>query len=253
MPYGARFAGSCHGIVCLVAHGQKFYLYNPTTEELKELPEPSPVLRTYNCFYSFVYDAQYDDYKLVRGSDLNYATLRRRDPTKVEIFSLKSGLWKTTRQRSNYSHIHGPCGKYLNGSIYWMYNNLIKLEHRGTLLLAFNVATGKFHEVALPLPCDRWYRWEIESVDLGVSEEDSSWRIGLMRTRPLRSLVIAIEIDGKPIIFINWANNFMSIYDPSEHITTLKTIKLVLGRPYDDEVPFVDIIPYIKAHISPRL
>lgn len=92
--YEIDFAGSCNGLVCLVVDYKDFILWNPSTRESRPLPEPKPHLRDGSFSYGLGYDFSTDDYKLLSVARGPWSPAIVSDRTTVEVFSMKTNVWR---------------------------------------------------------------------------------------------------------------------------------------------------------------
>ncbi|GER55671.1 F-box family protein [Striga asiatica] len=120
-------------------------LWNPTTDEIKFLPESSvprpPWTRnTYFC-YGFGFDHHHYDYKVIRFID--YMCLEDdTENTLVELYSLKRDSWKEVM----FPHISTPPGiqgVHINGIFYWLAGDGV--------ILSFDMTTEEFPSISTPL------------------------------------------------------------------------------------------------------
>ncbi|KAK9904408.1 hypothetical protein M0R45_000774 [Rubus argutus] len=138
----SRIVGSCNGLICLHVKYQ-FILWNPCTGDYNVLPQPPgyhcsclPSSQHCLCFQGFGYDSTTDDYKVIRG-------IRRFVKSIIQVFSLKSGSWKTYNNMKNVC-VRGD-GCLLAGALHW-------LEFRspyysdGSTIVSFDLAKEEFRE-----------------------------------------------------------------------------------------------------------
>ncbi|KAL6312736.1 hypothetical protein AAG906_015167 [Vitis piasezkii] len=71
---------------------KKLILWNPSTRQCNHIPCPSFV-GYQKCMYSFFYDLDSDDYKIVR-----IFTFLGTDRTGIDIFTLKTNKWRTVEE-----------------------------------------------------------------------------------------------------------------------------------------------------------
>ncbi|KAK9943834.1 hypothetical protein M0R45_009429 [Rubus argutus] len=148
----SRIVGSCNGLICLHVKYQ-FILWNPCTGDYNALPQPPgyhcsclPSSQHCLCFQGFGYDSTTDDYKVIRG-------IRRFVKSIIQVFSLKSGSWKTYNNMKNVC-VRGD-GCLLAGALHW-------LEFRspyysdGSTIVSFDLAKEEFREdMSLMYPASR--------------------------------------------------------------------------------------------------
>ncbi|KAI3413006.1 Pre-mRNA-processing factor 19 [Psidium guajava] len=138
--------GSCDGLICLVVPGG-FLIYNPAIRESRELPcsDFGGYGGSTGLFRGFGYDSRSDDYKLVEGR-VDYGNWE------VEIFSLKSGSWRSMQvqfQKESHLEVCGP-GVYWNGAIHWFVDGRVAHRRQG-VIMSFDLSEEKFHQ-ELPVP-----------------------------------------------------------------------------------------------------
>ncbi|KAK8556439.1 hypothetical protein V6N12_002841 [Hibiscus sabdariffa] len=153
--------GPCNGILCL-ADRDKAALWNPSTREFKILPQSSvqrPPLADSTRFrcLGFGYDSQTDDYKVVRFV-VNYfeedsdAGSRFEQNDQVELYSLRSDLWKEISYPGVNPDGSPLFNSYVNGVYYWWANG-----SSGHLILSFDMVSEKFSTLPFPETLDRFY------------------------------------------------------------------------------------------------
>ncbi|KAJ4836160.1 hypothetical protein Tsubulata_043607 [Turnera subulata] len=143
------FVGSCNGLLCLNVSnhcGAKWetIVWNPFTGICRKLPHKN------HYAYGFGYGSASDDYKVFA------ATPPHRDPqcAKVEIFSLKTGAWKTLENR-DWEYLqqiqwYGGMGLFLNGALHWRTWESSWGEKGEIIAIAFDLGKEKFHNVPGP-------------------------------------------------------------------------------------------------------
>jgi F-box interacting protein len=155
--------GSCNGLVCGLIHDNPLiYIWNPSTRESRELAIPGS--SEDDAFYGFGYDVKLDDYKIVRVSisTSTNSTDGSNSETKVEVFTLKSNIWRTIQDLRCSVLLEGP-GTLANGALHW----LVRQENGGSkkcVMVSFDLSEEKFLEM-VPLR--------------GLTEDDSSWDLEL--------------------------------------------------------------------------
>uniref|UniRef100_A0A1J3JCF8 F-box/kelch-repeat protein n=1 Tax=Noccaea caerulescens TaxID=107243 RepID=A0A1J3JCF8_NOCCA len=140
--------GSSNGLVCISPGGSAIYLYNPTTEESKRLPETvRPKSREYGeqfQTYGFGFDDLTGDYKV-----LKLIAADSDDVLNASVYSLKADSWRRVRDL-RYEHNDGfNSGVNLNGAIHWVFT-LKEGNQNQRLVLAFDLQTEEFREMPLP-------------------------------------------------------------------------------------------------------
>ncbi|XP_030550103.1 F-box/kelch-repeat protein At3g06240-like [Rhodamnia argentea] len=138
--------GSCDGLICVFVR-KRFLIYNPATRIYRELPGSDFVGEIYlsDEFVGFGYDSRSDDYKIV-GGFVDYGNWE------VEIFSLKSGCWRSIQvpfQEESHLKVSGP-GVYWNGGIHWFVDYRVAHRRQG-VIMSFDLSEEKFHR-ELPVP-----------------------------------------------------------------------------------------------------
>ncbi|PRQ57345.1 putative F-box associated interaction domain-containing protein [Rosa chinensis] len=158
-------------------------LWNPCTGQSNLLPKLTdhciPQFRGFGFnstmkFCGFGYDSTNDDYKVVRGYNHR---VRGSKETVVQVFSLKSGSWRT-HEGLGYFFFAGP-GCLLNGALHWPETLFNDFRATGSRIISFDLAEEKFQEM-LPLPsqtamwtCNEIIRFRIWMMkEYGVQE---SW------------------------------------------------------------------------------
>ncbi|GJY32521.1 F-box/kelch-repeat protein-like protein [Tanacetum coccineum] len=141
--HSLRIEGSSNGLVCMSSIENQICLTNPSTREFRKLKKP-PILPKKWKRYGFGYDSSTNDYKLVmaidQGSD---------DGTLVQIFSLKSNVWKLfghVDYRFDDASLLEP-GILFNGALHWF---MYDINRDKILIVSFDLAKEEFKEISQP-------------------------------------------------------------------------------------------------------
>ncbi|KAG6646866.1 F-box/kelch-repeat protein At3g06240-like [Carya illinoinensis] len=150
-----RIVGSCNGLVCVAVHRHKgFHIWNPSTGDVRKLPDPTFSLRGENYWHGFGYDPSTDDYKLLVAS---FLFLPRYQGSEGKLFSLKRNSWKTILLGADASsQAYESTWILCNGSLHWQ---LELWEELGSVwvpecrdqICVFDLAEEKFHEMLMPV------------------------------------------------------------------------------------------------------
>ncbi|XP_026397092.1 putative F-box protein At3g16210 [Papaver somniferum] len=93
-----RILVSCNGLLCIYSSNTPddvsfvITIWNPSSNEYKQLPRPSKKACYDIDYYGFGYDYKNDDYKVVRIVDYFLETGAKSD---VEVYTLRSDSWKS--------------------------------------------------------------------------------------------------------------------------------------------------------------
>ncbi|KAM5581336.1 F-box/kelch-repeat protein [Rosa sericea] len=126
-----RILGSCNGLICVECQAVGIVVWNPCTGEYKVLPNP-PTDCHPSDFYGFGYDSTADDYKIIRGR-------RSSEEALIHVFTLKTGSWRTIRDRDNAEFWGKGC--LFNGALHWLVPT-----YQGSRIMSFCLAEEKFEE-----------------------------------------------------------------------------------------------------------
>ncbi|KAJ9182471.1 hypothetical protein P3X46_006464 [Hevea brasiliensis] len=138
--------GSCNGLVYLLDDYGSMFLWNPTTGDYRELPNPNGAI--YRMFrYGLGYNFSTDDYGVLFASQF---TANDSKETIVELYTLKTGAWRRIKEIDAVSQSYGGYGIFWNGALYWLETKRSDL-HQVYVIVAFDMVEEKFQEV-LPLP-----------------------------------------------------------------------------------------------------
>ncbi|CAA3030594.1 F-box kelch-repeat At3g23880-like [Olea europaea subsp. europaea] len=121
-----RIMGPCHGLFCLYDYYENFFLWNPATREIKDMPKtPIRLSREFvhkpnNALYGFGFDLKTRDYKVVKmlWSDYKDGVGEYR----VYVYTLSTNSWRKidvallTRVYYSFSYYNSA---YVNGTYYW--------------------------------------------------------------------------------------------------------------------------------------
>ncbi|KAJ7980151.1 F-box protein family [Quillaja saponaria] len=155
--------GSCNGFLCLEVGITGYFLWNPSTNVYKRLPDPRfPSLESENVFlYGFGCDTSTNDYLVVL---VGYDTAAPIVKTHVEFYSLKTNSWEEIQEPS-YQYMNSGddtrAGVLLNGAIHWFAYRL----DGPTVIVAFDLSEKKLREVPVH---DGIESYEPYDYDLGV-------------------------------------------------------------------------------------
>lgn len=140
--YMLRILGSCNGLLCVYSACLPcdITIWNPSTKEYKQLPEPSNS-STYNIdYYGFAYDFKIDDYKVVRIVDY---IQDQEDPinSDVEVYTLRTNAWKSIGSIPYYFPSDKYCGVIVNGGLHWLG---VGIDDGDDLIVAFDISEETF-------------------------------------------------------------------------------------------------------------
>ncbi|XP_062001450.1 F-box/kelch-repeat protein At3g23880-like [Rosa rugosa] len=153
-----KIVGSCNGLICVEIDEKDMVLWNPCTGQSNLLPKPTSKLCGVGYdltmkFSGFGYDSTNDDYKVVRGYSFRVAGSKE---TVVQVFSLKSGSWRT-HEGLSYLRLVGP-GCFSNGALHWAETIFNDFRPPALRTISFDLAEEKFQEM-LPLPSQAGNRY----------------------------------------------------------------------------------------------
>lgn len=122
-----QFLGTCDGLMLSILDGESLFLWNPSTTQLKRLPEIGSKGDIY-AFYGFGYDRSSDDYKVLRGvcyddymfdenGAIDYSRSRKRK--EVQVYSRRCDSWKRIGN-CPYDEVLQVDGAYADGFFYWL-------------------------------------------------------------------------------------------------------------------------------------
>ncbi|XP_071687353.1 F-box/kelch-repeat protein At3g06240-like [Rutidosis leptorrhynchoides] len=144
--------GSCNGLVCISPNPGEFLVTNPSTREVKNLPNLG-----YNdnrrkvCCWGFGYDYTNDDYKVVVGFS------ESKDHVGFQVLSLISDKWifdgdchyltYNTNANPDASANDLLCGILYDGALHWFMDDTKKKK---SVILSFDLSLEKFKEIPQP-------------------------------------------------------------------------------------------------------
>ncbi|KAL6204375.1 hypothetical protein ACLB2K_021643 [Fragaria x ananassa] len=122
--------GTCNGLVCiaddLAVEANKFIICNPLIRKSVTLPVPNFRIENYdhtgsplkyNVSIGFGYDAETNDYKVVRLVTL----LNGASHTVAEVYSLATGSWSPRRRVNGVSEMEACTPQaFVNGILHWL-------------------------------------------------------------------------------------------------------------------------------------
>ncbi|PRQ57348.1 putative F-box domain-containing protein [Rosa chinensis] len=156
-----KIVGSCNGLICVEIDQKDMVLWNPCTGQSNLLPKPTGHVTLKLCgvgydltmkFCGFGYDLTNDDYKVVTGYSHR---VRGSEETVVQVFSFKSGSWRTHKGLS-YFCLEGP-GCLSNGALHWALTIFNDFRQTDSRTISFDLAEEKFQEM-IPLPSQAGFR-----------------------------------------------------------------------------------------------
>ncbi|KAK3204786.1 hypothetical protein Dsin_018832 [Dipteronia sinensis] len=108
--------GSCNGLLCVLTEPNDLVVYNPCTNECKQIPDfRSRILYEPPSLHGFGYAESIDDYKFVKIEH----------PGKfVDVYSLRKDSWTSIQNNIHFVDKCYMLGIPLNGAIHWMVNKL---------------------------------------------------------------------------------------------------------------------------------
>ncbi|PRQ50270.1 putative F-box domain, galactose oxidase/kelch, beta-propeller, F-box associated interaction [Rosa chinensis] len=146
-----RIVGSCNGLILLsddyLTETNTFILWNPSIRKSITLPKPHIPHSQYHTVYGFGFDAERDDYKIVK---MVYEGHSRASP-EVELYSLNSRSWRSITAASPKYEIARTMWSqvFVNGFIHFI-GYCMEGEAFGNVVLGFDVCEEVFHEIKLP-------------------------------------------------------------------------------------------------------
>ncbi|KAL7154637.1 hypothetical protein ABFS83_03G014700 [Erythranthe nasuta] len=126
--------GSCNGLICVLVDACRFFLFNPSTRESKELPDfftGAMFLKNLSSIsaYRFGFDESSGDYKicavcyltLVFGSNVTF-------PRTVRVYSLNADSWGGSRFFYKLDACLIGAAKFMSGKIHWISDFITDLK-----------------------------------------------------------------------------------------------------------------------------
>ncbi|KAK1355334.1 F-box domain-containing protein [Heracleum sosnowskyi] len=109
-----ELVGSCNGLVCIYYPPNNYSLLNPTTRELRLLPNPETLpLDARARLHGFGYVSKFDDYMIVSIGT---------DESVIRVFSAKADLWKTVSTSVPLPVLPWVKPVYVNNVVHWLGN-----------------------------------------------------------------------------------------------------------------------------------
>ncbi|XP_026448403.1 F-box/kelch-repeat protein At3g06240-like [Papaver somniferum] len=157
-----RILGSCNGLLCVYSTSSDDNVYvitiwNPSSNEYKQLPRPSKKAQYDIDYYGFGYDYRNDDYKVVRAIAVVRSSivdaprivdyfLETRAKSDVEVYSLRSDSWKNIDAIPYCFPSAQNCGVIVNGAIHWIG---VGIDHRRDTIVAFDISEETFKDFGI--------------------------------------------------------------------------------------------------------
>ncbi|CAL2259621.1 unnamed protein product [Prunus armeniaca] len=148
-----RVVGTCDGLICLAddmfCYCYNFFIWNPAIRKLVTLPRPAITFRThggYNASIGFGFDANTNDYKVVRVVTLQHEGV---GPTLAEVYSLATGSWTSVGSVTPSCQLSRASQAFVNGALHWP--ALRRTDYGSNyFILTFEVGSKLFREIRVP-------------------------------------------------------------------------------------------------------
>ncbi|PWA62437.1 F-box domain-containing protein [Artemisia annua] len=258
--------GTFNGIVLMVmivkdkrlmkgVYDTRMILYNPFTSESKIVRDPySPCFKP-NHTYGFGYGATTDDLKIVRFRDHD-----------LDVFSLKTNSWSTSKNFIPNADFRNEVGTFLNGFLYWIdYNSdmtILALDVNKMAIWRAQLPPYQGSDSTYTLPrlgtlrgCLCTIKERDNSVfDVWVLEKQGvkklwsnicSFSIGLEGNYVNKFHPINILDDGR-ILMVNDSSGQLIIYDTSKH-----SYKMLNSSRTFQSLRTLRGIEYVESLVSP--
>ncbi|KAL3620321.1 hypothetical protein CASFOL_035233 [Castilleja foliolosa] len=161
--------GCCRGLIC-IRRGQGFVLWNPAMSLSKTVsPLKDHHGDDFNVSLGFGYDAEGDDFKVVRillkdKSGLNHR-IWRMCVSCVEVYSVNSDSWTTIDPGFRFSEVRNRSDVTVNGNPYWV----VRVD-KNDVLICFDMSKLIFKIVPLStLDYEKVKPVDVDFVDLNGS------------------------------------------------------------------------------------
>ncbi|KAM5576115.1 F-box protein CPR1-like [Rosa sericea] len=141
---------SCNGLILAALYDQenKMYIWNPSTQFFKKLPDPADLPSELLCF-GFGYLSATDDYKVIANfkvsddyyvDEVEVRVEKEKKGKEMHIFSSKANTWKRTEAPLDFDFDFA--GTLSNEVLHWLDNHGI---------FAFDLAKEEFRRMPLPI------------------------------------------------------------------------------------------------------
>jgi F-box interacting protein len=169
-------------------HAFNFILWNPCLRKFVKLPPPNVSFNTHGlCDEStgFGFDAQTNDYKVVRFVTLENAGEIGESPPEVEVYSLAIGEWRMVTALAPIGAVLGrDTQAFINGALHWIALKKVTNNKFINFVMVFHLGDEVFREMELPK----------------LSDEDGYWSSRLFQLMAIPLLcfmtLIALSIYG---------------------------------------------------------
>ncbi|KAI9196426.1 hypothetical protein LWI28_023826 [Acer negundo] len=257
--------GSCNGLLCVLTEPNDLVVFNPCTNECKQIPDfRSRIVYEPPSLHGFGYAESIDDYKFVKIEH----------PGKfVDVYSLRKDSWTSIQ---NNLHFVDKCymqGIPLNGAIHWMVN---KLED-SSLIAAFDLVEEKFKTLPPPdilLDNDCIYTLGLlrGNLCLVTEKRDQRNQLWIMKEYAVKSSWTRIVISDlffslQPLCYLNTSETMLLFID-MQHLVfcnpkdgKFKYVKVDGIQNRDDDVTdevddvgddWCDVDVYVESLVSPN-
>ncbi|KAL3628763.1 hypothetical protein CASFOL_027809 [Castilleja foliolosa] len=135
--------GCCRGLVC-IRGGQRFVLWNPAMNLSKTVLPSKDGTYFQSSSPGFGYDAEGDDFKVVRIVCVKDKRKFEKCVSYVEVYSVNSDSWTTIDPGFQFSEVPNRSDATVNGNPYW----LVRVD-KNDVLICFDMSKLVFKIVPL--------------------------------------------------------------------------------------------------------
>ncbi|KAL2934358.1 F-box protein CPR1 [Bienertia sinuspersici] len=147
LPRGLRYTyvvDSCNGLVCLREFDYCFFLWNPATNQCRNVSPPDlgdNNLRICRSWFGFAYVSSTDDYIIV-------CLMTFEEKVCHYMFSLRAGKWikVDSLDENNFYKLYYSHGYAVDDTMYWPPENFDK---KGSDMIALNLVSGQLRKIPL--------------------------------------------------------------------------------------------------------
>ncbi|XVF79231.1 hypothetical protein PTKIN_Ptkin14bG0204000 [Pterospermum kingtungense] len=244
--------GPCNGLLCLQVTDDKVALWNPSTREIKFLPQPTiqpPPPHDDIEFFSihtsfspigFGFDSNSEDYKVATFVDHCFRDEEGRSfldcRSQVHLYSLKSDSWKEIPHPNERTFVSGNSffNSYIDGVYYWFAidqeEGIVNYLH---FILSFNFANEKFSTISLPNFGGSFEHFNLEILDfnglLGAfvfpnEGDEKSFDLWVMNNGlwtkefsigPISGVHMPLGFSENGELFLEGSNHELLLFDPT--------------------------------------
>ncbi|XP_074267383.1 F-box protein At4g22390-like [Silene latifolia] len=142
--YLPMIRGICNGVVCF-GKANEFVLYNPATQDYRQIPRLKRENRKIMFSDVFVYDCNADDFMIF--SSVNHSTTPNQNDFEFYLYSLKDNSWLKIESPPQGLRVDPSRTHIVNNSLYWV---TLKDGLQTKTIMRFDLSSHRYEEMSTP-------------------------------------------------------------------------------------------------------